>query len=67
MQEMLGLDIAKGDYVGFVDSDDWIEPDMYELLYGMCIDNNCEIASCTSKIHYKNKTVVTGTHPLTNT
>ena len=55
MQEMLGLDIAKGDYVGFVDSDDWIEPDMYELLYNMCIDNNCEIASCTSKIHYKIK------------
>jgi len=27
-----GLDIAKGEYIGFVDSDDWIEPDMYEKL-----------------------------------
>ena len=26
------LDIASGDYIGFVDSDDWIEPDMYEIL-----------------------------------
>ncbi len=26
----LGLDEAKGEWVGFVDSDDWIEPDMYE-------------------------------------
>lgn len=28
-----GLDHAQGEYVGFVDSDDWIEPDMYEKLY----------------------------------
>ena len=59
-----GIDIAKGEYIGFVDSDDWIEPDMYKLLYEMCIENNCEIASCTSTIHYKNKTVTNGTHPL---
>ncbi|MFD0829832.1 glycosyltransferase family 2 protein [Neobacillus sp. M.A.Huq-85] len=60
-----GLDIATGDYVGFVDSDDWIEPDMYELLYNLCIQNNCEIANCTSTIYFKNKTVKNGTHPLT--
>jgi len=28
----LGLKHATGDYIGFVDSDDYIEPDMYELL-----------------------------------
>ncbi len=28
-----GIDIAAGEYLGFVDSDDWIEKDMYELLY----------------------------------
>lgn len=28
-----GLDIAVGDYIGFVDSDDWIYPKMYEVLY----------------------------------
>lgn len=59
------LDIAKGDYIGFVDSDDWIEPDMYELLYDMCQRNNCDIANCTSIIYFKNKTVKNGTHPLT--
>lgn len=28
----VGLDVAKGDYIAFVDCDDWIEPDMYETL-----------------------------------
>jgi glycosyltransferase involved in cell wall biosynthesis len=59
------LDIAKGEYIGFVDSDDWIEPDMYELLYNMCIQNNCEIANCSSMIYFKNKTVKNGGHSLT--
>ena len=27
-----GMEICKGDYIYFIDSDDWIEPDMYEKL-----------------------------------
>lgn len=34
----LALQHAKGEYVGFVDSDDYIEPDMYELLYNAICD-----------------------------
>ena len=30
-----GLEIAQGDYIGFVDSDDWIEPEMYEYFAQM--------------------------------
>lgn len=59
-----GIEIARGDYIGFVDSDDYIESDMYELLYDICIENNCEIASCSSTIYFKNKTVVNGGHDL---
>lgn len=29
----VGLDVCKGEYVGFVDSDDWISPSMYETLF----------------------------------
>lgn len=28
-----GIEIAKGEYIGIIESDDWIEPDMYEKLY----------------------------------
>lgn len=30
-----GIDIATGDYLAFVDSDDWIEPDMYAHMLGL--------------------------------
>lgn len=30
----VGLQLAQGEYIGFVDSDDYIEPEMYELLMG---------------------------------
>ena len=41
-----GLDIAKGEYIGFVDSDDYIAKDMYELLYNLLIENKVEVSCC---------------------
>lgn len=42
----LGEDIAQGQYIGYVDSDDWIEPDMYENLYeAACVDNADMVSS----------------------
>ena len=35
-----GLDFAKGEYIGFIDSDDWIDFDMYELMYDAAKQNN---------------------------
>lgn len=40
----LGLRHATGKYVGFVDSDDYIEPDMYERLLGAMMDYDVEAA-----------------------
>lgn len=59
-----GLDIARGEYIGFVDSDDYIEEDMYEFLYNLCIDNNCDIANCSSTIYFKDRVQVNGGHGL---
>lgn len=41
-----GLDIAKGDYIGFVDGDDYIEPEMYEVLLKNALDNDADISHC---------------------
>ena len=42
----VGLDIAKGEYIGFVDSDDYIEPDMYEELYNTAIETKTKLVVC---------------------
>ena len=31
----VGIEVASGEYVGIVDADDWIEPDMFETLYAL--------------------------------
>lgn len=41
-----GLNVAKGEYIGFVDADDYIEPDMYEILYNNMINNNVDLTIC---------------------
>ncbi len=38
-----GLAVAEGDYIGYVDSDDWIEPDMYELMHMDCAENEAQV------------------------
>jgi len=42
----VGIDIAGGEYLGFVDSDDWIENDMYESLYNAIIEHKADISVC---------------------
>jgi glycosyltransferase involved in cell wall biosynthesis len=41
-----GLSICMGEYIGFVDSDDWIAPDMYENLYRGCVEFLADISCC---------------------
>lgn len=41
-----GLDIATGDYIGFMDSDDFIHPEMYQSLYNLLEKYNADIAQC---------------------
>lgn len=40
----LAIEQAKGEYLGFVDSDDYIEPDMYEKLYRGIVEYNVTVA-----------------------
>lgn len=43
----LGIEKATGDFIGFVDSDDYIEPEMYERLLAMLLEENLLVAQCS--------------------
>lgn len=42
----VGVSAANGEYIGFVDPDDYIDKEMYYKLYRLCIDNDSNIAIC---------------------
>lgn len=42
----LGLDNAEGEYVGFVDPDDWCETDMFEQMYTLGSQSNADAIIC---------------------
>lgn len=48
-----GLDIATGYYIGFVDSDDFVEKTMYEKLYLQIENNNADMIKC-NLIEFRN-------------
>lgn len=47
-----GIEIALGDYVGFVDSDDWIEPQMYETMYAKAVEVDADIVAVGHNYYY---------------
>jgi glycosyltransferase involved in cell wall biosynthesis len=42
----LGIEAAVGKYIGFVDSDDWVEKEMYELLYHEALKKDSDLCYC---------------------
>ena len=42
----VGLRMAQGEWIGFIDSDDWITPDMYERLIGKAEETGADLAGC---------------------
>lgn len=45
----VGLKNAKGEYIGFVDSDDYIEPEMFEKMYYAAKRDNSDIVLCPTR------------------
>lgn len=53
-----GINIANGKYITFVDSDDYIESDMIEVLYNNMIKNNAQISTCLYRKFFEGEELV---------
>ncbi|WP_066716494.1 glycosyltransferase family 2 protein [Clostridium sp. Marseille-P299] len=42
----LGIQYATGEYIGFVDSDDFVHPDMYQEMYDVAVASDCDFVEC---------------------
>lgn len=52
-----GLDVARGEYIGFVDSDDYIDKQMYEKMIEKSIKSNSDIVICDMKYNLNGKDI----------
>ncbi len=59
-----GLDIAKGEYISFIDSDDWVALDMYEIMLKAMKEENADICACGIMGCYQNKNVPMPIRPI---
>lgn len=60
----VGLQTASGDYIAFVDGDDWIEKDMYECLYNLICEYQADISMCAANsVDFDGKIVDSGKFP----
>lgn len=53
-----GLKVAKGEYITFVDSDDWVDIDMYEIMMNSIIATGADMAICGFKEIFNKNTKI---------
>lgn len=51
-----GVSLAGGDWIGFVDADDWIEPQMYDRLLANALQFEADISHCGHQMVYQDRT-----------
>ncbi|WP_339315343.1 glycosyltransferase [Paenibacillus sp. FSL R10-2734] len=51
MSRLAGLNEASGEFLNYIDADDWCEPNMMELLYNAASKNNADIVFCSAYRH----------------
>ena len=51
------LPYCRGEYIGFVDSDDYVDINMYQLLYSAAIKSNADMVMCDYYMVYPDRTI----------
>jgi len=49
-----GLTLARGEFIGYIDSDDFADPDMYEIMYNTALEHGSDIVECNLHHTYAN-------------
>ncbi|MBQ8664137.1 MAG: glycosyltransferase [Eubacterium sp.] len=62
-----GIQAASGEYIGFVDSDDWARPEMFQRLYEAAVRSNADIVVSGHCDIVNGIAVLTKQHPLAGT
>lgn len=50
----MGIDIARGKFISFIDSDDFVEKDFLEVMYNKAIENNSDVVCCGFSYYHPN-------------
>jgi len=53
----LGIRAAQGDFIGFVDSDDWVDVRMFQLLYDQAMATGSDVVDCNYYLAFPDKLV----------
>lgn len=63
----VGINAAQGEYICFIDSDDFVSPDMFDKMYNLSETHNLDIASCGySKVDLNGNIISLNPHPYSD-